>query len=147
VPATPAPFVPVTPSALRSFADRFFIALRPLMDDLEVVSATITHGHSGESVLIENDGWHLSFELTVHLTKPHVLVILEVSRTGLAGALAGLAAGGGSSSRPIGSWSGPPGAPNAADSAAANFLADIWSDRSLCDWMRDRGKSKPEPGR
>ena len=137
------PFVPVTPAQVRAFADRFFIALRPLMDDLDTVSATIGHGPSAESVSIDNEGWHLSFELSLHLTKPHVLVILEGSRTGWSGTLDNLTSRGAGSSRSIGTWSGAPGVPGAAEAAAAQLRAEVWSDRALCDWMRDRGKSKP----
>jgi hypothetical protein len=142
-PVTPPPFVPVSAAAVRAFADRFFIALRPLMDDLDTISATISHRPAAEWVVIDNEGWRLSFELSVHLTKPHVLIMLEGSRLGWSGTLASLTSRGAGSSRSIGTWSGAPAAVNAAEAAAAHFHAEVWSDRALCNWMRDRGKSKP----
>ena len=141
-----APDEPValaTPAQVRAFADRFFLALRPLADDFETVSATITHGPNVEFVILDNGAWRLCFEVSAHLSRPHILVMLGVTRLGMAGALAGLTTRGSGASRSLGFWSGGGSIDKAVEKAAAALRAEVWSDRALADYMRDRGKSKP----
>jgi hypothetical protein len=137
------PLALATPAQVRAFADYFFLALRALMDDFETVSATITHGPNAEFVILDNGTWSLCFEVSAHLSRPHILVMLSATRLGLAGALAGLTTRGSGANRSLGFWSGGGSIDKAAQTAAAALRAEVWSDRALADYMRDHGKSKP----